>query len=126
MQAYKTKWFQRWAANEGLTDEALALAVREIVAGLIDGDLGGQIVKKRVGLHGRGKRGGVRTLVAFRREDKAFFIYGFAKNERANISAKELKALRMLAAELLGYGENDLTQAERAAELVELEVRDDG
>ena len=83
-------------------------------------------MKKRVGLHGRGKRGGVRTLVAFRREDKAFFIYGFAKNERANISAKELKALRMLAAELLGYGENDLTQAERAAELVELEVRDDG
>ena len=126
MRAYKSKWFQRWAANEGLTDEALALAVREIVAGLIDGDLGGQIVKKRVGLHGRGKRGGVRTLVAFRREDKAFFIYGFAKNERANISAKELKALRMLAAELLGYGENDLTQAERAAELVEFEVRDDG
>ena len=126
MRAYKSKWFQRWAANEGLTDEALALAVREIIAGLIDGDLGGHVVKKRVGLHGRGKRGGVRTLVAFRREDKAFFIYGFAKNERANISAKELKALRMLAAELLGYGENDLTQAERAAELVEFEVRDDG
>ncbi|MFY9138571.1 MAG: type II toxin-antitoxin system RelE/ParE family toxin, partial [Zwartia sp.] len=30
--------------------------------GLIDADLGGGILKKRVGLSGRGKRGGARTL----------------------------------------------------------------
>ncbi len=126
MRTYKTQWFQRWAANEGLADGALASAVREIVAGLIDGDLGGHVVKKRVGLQGRGKRGGVRTLLAFRREDRAFFIYGFAKNERANISQKELKALRMLAAELLSYGTEELAKAVRVAELIELEVRDDG
>ena len=65
--------------------------------GLIDARLGGQVVKKRVGLRGRGKRGGARTLVAFRQDDKAFFIYGFAKSERANVSGDELKALKLLA-----------------------------
>ncbi len=29
MQAYKTKWLQRWAAEAGLTNEALTAAVRE-------------------------------------------------------------------------------------------------
>ncbi|WP_408610395.1 type II toxin-antitoxin system RelE/ParE family toxin [Beggiatoa alba] len=28
--------------------------------------------------------------MAYKIKDKAFFIYGFAKNERANISDKEL------------------------------------
>ena len=120
MQAYKTKWFQRWAAKEGLTNEALAAAVREMTDGLIDADLGGHVVKKRVGLRGRGKRGGVRTLVALSQKNKAFFIYGFAKNERANISQRELKALKLLAAELLGYDKLALGQAIEAGELVEV------
>jgi hypothetical protein len=51
------------------------------------------VVKKRVALPGRGKRGSSRTLVAYQQADKAFFVYGFAKNERANISAKQLNAL---------------------------------
>lgn len=124
MQTYKTKWFHRWAAKEGVTDQALASAVREMANGLVDADLGGHVVKKRVGLHGRGKRGGVRTLVAFRQEDRAFFIYGFAKNERANISQKEFKALRLLATELLGYGNLALGKAVEAGELIE--VTNDG
>lgn len=47
-----------------LTDSALCAAVLEMAQGLVDADLGGGVVKKRVGLAGRGKRGGVRTLVA--------------------------------------------------------------
>ncbi len=82
------------------------------------------MVKKRVGLRGRGKRGGVRTLVALSQKHKAFFIYGFAKNERANISQRELKALKLLAAELLGYDEFALGQAIEAGELIE--VTDNG
>jgi hypothetical protein len=73
-----------------------------------------------VALPGRGKRGGVRTLVAFRRYDKAFFIYGFAKNERANVSKMELKPLKLLASELLSYGPAALAKATKAGELVEV------
>ena len=85
-----------------------------------------QVVKKRVALPGRGKRGSTRTLVAFRQGNKAFFIYGFAKNERANISDKELRALRMLSKELMSYTAAELTKATKAGELIEIEVNDSG
>ena len=114
------------ASGEGLSDDALASAVAEMEKGLIDAKLGGQVVKKRVALPGRGKRGGTRTLVAFRQGNKAFFIYGFAKNERTNISDKELRALKMLAKELMSYTAATLTKATKAGELIEIEVDDDG
>ena len=72
-----------------------------MIAGRIDADLGGGLVKKRVGLPGRGKRGGARTLVATNRGNRWFFVFGFEKNERANISDEELEALKDLAADLL-------------------------
>jgi len=126
MQAFKTKAFARWADGEGLGDEALAAAVAEMQQGLIDARLGGQVVKKRVALPGRGKRGSTRTLVAFRQGDKAFFVYGFAKNQRGNINDKELRALKLLAKELLNYPVASLARAMKAGELIEIEVNDDG
>ncbi len=120
MQVFKTKWFQKWAAKEGLGDEALLSAINEMANGLIDADLGGHVVKKRVALPGRGKRGSLRTLVAFKLEDKVFFIYGFAKNERANINQKELKALKLLAEQLLSYTPAALAKAAKAGELIEV------
>lgn len=69
--------------------------------GLIDADLGGDVVKKRVALPGRGKSAGVRTLVATRRARRWFFVFGFEKNERTNVTANELEALQVLASELL-------------------------
>lgn len=51
-------------------------------------------------------------------------MYGFPKNERANIESDELKALRLLARELLGYSEQNLKRAVEAGELIE--VRDNG
>ncbi|MDH4126058.1 MAG: type II toxin-antitoxin system RelE/ParE family toxin [Gammaproteobacteria bacterium] len=126
MHVFKTRAFARWADGDGLADEALAFAVVEMEQGLIDAHLGGQVVKKRVALPGHGKRGGARTLVAFRQGEKAFFVYGFAKNERANISDKELKALKLLANELLNYPEASLTKAIKAGELIEIEVNENG
>jgi hypothetical protein len=126
MQVYKTKVFAKWATGEGLDDDALASAVAEMDEGLNDARLGGQVVKKRVALPGRGKRGGTRTLVAFKQGDKAFFIYGFAKSERANVSKKEVKALKLLAKELFSYSATRLTQAVEAGELMAIEVQDNG
>jgi hypothetical protein len=122
MQIFKTKWFQRWVTKEGLTDHALLTAVEEIRQGLVDVDLGGQVVKKRIGTQGRGKRGSVRTLLAFQLDDKAFFIYGFSKNERSNISQKELKALKLLASELLSYTDTVLEKALKEGVLIEVNI----
>ena len=121
MRVFKNKAFSKWATKEGLSDETLLAAVDEIERGLIDTDLGGHVVKKRVALAGRGKSGGVRTLLAYKAGNKAFFVYGFAKNVRANISAEELKALKHLAKELLDYSNKALTEAIKHGALIEVE-----
>lgn len=121
MRIFKNKAFNKWVAREGLDDDALRAAVDEMERGLIDADLGGHVVKKRVAISGRGKSGGVRTLLAYRVGDKSFFIYGFAKNARVNISAGELKALKHLAKELLGYSDKLLTEAIEYGALIEVE-----
>lgn len=121
MWVFKTRIFERWAAKEGVSDSALLNAVDEMNRGLHDVNLGGHVFKKRVGIGGRGKSGGVRTLLAYRMEDRAFFIFGFAKNERANLSDKELEALKRLASQLLRYDEQELDEALSAGKLYEVE-----
>jgi hypothetical protein len=100
-RVFLTRSFAHWAKKAPLTDEALCAAIHEMVEGLFDADLGGGLVKKRIALPGRGKSGGSRTLVATNYSDRWFFVFGFAKTERANINAKELQALKVLAADLL-------------------------
>jgi len=87
-------------------------------------NVGGYVYKKRVALPGRGKRGGARTLIAFKRGAAAFFIYGYPKNERANIRDDELRALRLLSGQLLGYSAQELARAVESGELSE--VTDNG
>jgi hypothetical protein len=84
-----------------LTEEALCQAISEMEKGLIDAELGGGVVKKRVPLPGRGKSGSTRTLLATNKGSLWFFVFGFEKNERANVSPKELEALKVLAGDLL-------------------------
>ena len=62
-----------------------------MMQGLVDADLGGHVVKKRIALPGRGKRGGARTIVATRMTDRWFFLFGFSKNERSDIDKDEMK-----------------------------------
>jgi len=68
-----------------------------------------------------GKRGGARTIVATRMEDRWFFLYGFQKNERDNINRDELKALQEIGSELLSLEEHLLAKAVTAGEIVEIE-----
>lgn len=103
-----------------LTEAALCVAVNEMAAGLIDAELGGDVVKKRVALPGRGKRGGARTLVATRKARRWFFVFGFEKNERANITPTELEALQTLAGSLLGLTSAQLNNAVEDGTLLEI------
>ena len=121
IRIFKTRHFQRWMNKTGLSDEMLVVAVLEMVAGLVDADLGGGVLKKRIALSGRGKRGSVRTLIATRRADLWIFVFGFEKKQRSNVSAEELKALRVLADELLGLSTAQLELAKRESELMEVE-----
>jgi hypothetical protein len=72
-----------------------------MAAGLIEADLGGHVFKKRVAAPGRGKSGSARGVVATNLGSRWFFVYGFEKNERANIDDRELAAFQQLAGVLL-------------------------
>jgi hypothetical protein len=120
MQIFKNRWFDKWAKKEKLMDSVLITAVAEMEQGLIDAELGGHVVKKRIPLPGRGKRGGARTILAYRIEEKAFFIYGFAKNRQDNLNATELEALQILAADILGYDNATLKKLVEQKKLIEV------
>jgi len=109
----------------GVTDGTLRNAVSEMVQGLIDADLGGGVVKKRVALPGHGKRSGARVIVATKLLDRWFFLYGFNKGERNNIDKDELKMLQELAKELLGFDDRQLAIALAAGELQEVNYDND-
>lgn len=117
---YKTRHFNRWARKADLPDQALCRAVAEIRQGLVDADLGGGIIKKRIALPGHGKRGSTRTLLATNRNDRWVFVFGFEKNERANISDNELEALKLLADDLLALTESQISEAVSKGSLLEV------
>lgn len=120
MRIFKNKIFHRWAQEIRISDDTLKKAIDEISKGLYEGNLGGNIFKKRVALEGRGKSAGTRTIVAFRTNIHAFFIYGFAKNDRANISKQEERALKQLAKLYFSFSEKQLDQAIKNGELSEV------
>ncbi len=121
MRVFKNKTFARWADKEGLTDKALLVAVAEMGQGLVDADLGGGVFKKRIAT-GKGKRSGGRTLIAYRVADKAFFVYGFTKHAKANVTATELKALKLLAHDLLSYSDTELSLLLEVGAIFEINV----
>ncbi len=119
-RVFKTRHFKRWMRKTELTDAALCTAVLEMAEGLIDAELGGGVVKKRIGTAGRGKRGGARTLIATNKGSRWFFVYGFEKSDRANISGDELEALQALASDLLDLSGKELSQAVEDTTLQEI------
>jgi hypothetical protein len=108
----------------GLADAKLLAAAHDLVAGRYDADLGGGVFKQRVAREGGGKSGGFRTIILFRIGSHSFFAHGFAKSDRANVSAKELKALKRLADVLLGFSDEQIAAAQAIDELIE--VKKDG
>jgi len=126
LRIFVTKVFRRWARKQKLDEEELLGAVREIEEGLIDAFLGGNLLKKRIARKGQGKSGGYRTILAYRQEERTFFLYGFAKSEKENISKNDLRLLEEVGEELLGYSDDELGFAVDSGALVELEDEEGG
>ncbi len=97
MRVFKTKRFARFARRERIADASLIGAVQRAERGLVDANLGGGVIKQRLARPGQGRSGGYRVLLAYRRQAKAVFLFGFAKNERDNIEDDELATLRDIA-----------------------------
>ena len=70
---------------------------------------------------GGGKSGGFRTIILFKAGAHSFFVHGFGKNEKANVSAKELTALKRLADFVLKLSDEEIGKAIKTGEFVIVE-----
>lgn len=111
VRVFLTKWLARYARREEIALASLCEAVARAENGLIDAELGGGLIKQRVARSGKGRSGGYRMVLAYRRTDRAAFLLAFAKNQQDNITAVELKTSREIAARLLGMNAAELQLA---------------
>ena len=120
MRVFKTKEFARFARKENIDDAALCETIARAERGVVDADLTGGLIEQRVPRKGQGRSGGFRTIVAYRKGDRAYFMYGFAKNVMDNIDDDDLKRLRIVATALLALGTAELKRAVDSKKLTEV------
>jgi hypothetical protein len=101
VKVFKTRLFAKFAGRQRIADASLTEAIERAERGRVDADLGGGVIKQRVARQGGGRRGGYRTLVAYRSGDVAVFLFGFAKSDRDNMDDHELADLRRASASWL-------------------------
>ncbi len=120
MKVYKHRIFANWAKNETIDNEALKKAIDEIEQGLFEANLGGNLYKKRIARKGQGKSGGYRSIIAFKQDDKAIFLMGFAKSERENLNDKELVAFKKLSHDYLLLSKQQINEYIKVGKLIEV------
>ena len=70
-----------------------------------------------------GKSGGYRSILIYRSGERAIFVLAFAKSDKGNLSAAELKVYRKAASIMLELGDGEMETEVEAGRLVE--VKDD-
>ena len=118
---YKNKFFTRFARKARISDAELWKAAQLANQGLIDADLGGGVVKQRIARAGGGKSGGSRSILLFRKNDRAVYVYGFEKKDLGNIRSNELEAFRELARVVLGYTAAEMAKRVEDGALLQVE-----
>lgn len=120
MRIFKNKPFSRFTRKNRITDADLCEAVRRILQGLVDADLGGGVIKQRLARRHEGRSSGFRTIILVCIQERPFFVYGFAKNQRDNIGTDELQGFRELADPLDSYSETQIQEAATSGALIEV------
>ena len=124
MRVFKSKWFAKFARKERISDDRLCEAATAADRGQIDADYGGGVIKQRIARPNQGKSGGYRSIILFRRGERAFFVYGFAKNDRANIDVSDERDFKELARILLEAPDQDLQRLIRQNDFLEVRCHD--
>jgi hypothetical protein len=125
LKKLKAKKFSSEAKKSKVNDQMLS----EILDDFLDLDeaarkkfaLGAGLYKLRLASKsGRGKSGGSRSILAFKHNDLIIWLHLFDKNDKGNISPRELKKLKILADILLGLSNAELQRLIEAGELLEV------
>ena len=115
-----TKQFAKWASKQKIPENELASALSEVQSGIFEANLGGHIYKKRIRFEGQGKSGSGRTIICYKRSDRAIFVHGFAKNDKDNLSSRELHTFKEFAKILLELSQDGLAIAIENGDFIEV------
>ena len=118
---FSTPAFDKFARKSRIEDERLIDAVDRADRGLIYADLGEGVIKQAVARANESAARGFRTIVGFKTDSRAFFLFGFAKNESENITANALREFRMISARLTALSNADIEALVGDGELREIE-----
>ena len=113
LKLYKNAWFARFARKENISAAVLWEAIDRANQGQVDADLGGGVIKQRIARSGGGKSSGYRGIVLYRKDQRAFFVFGFAKSSVGNIRPDEEALFKKMAKAVLALTE---VQIERLLE----------
>ncbi|MBS1833361.1 MAG: type II toxin-antitoxin system RelE/ParE family toxin [Acidobacteria bacterium] len=108
MRILKSRWFDKFAQRERISDQTLCNTVALIVTGAINADYGGGLIKQRIARAGQGKSGGYRAIIVFRAGRRLVFVWGFAKSDQANLDSTELREFKEVAKTFLAYSESEI------------------
>jgi Uncharacterized protein conserved in bacteria len=122
MRIFKNAWFARFARAQGITDPLLVEAVERAERGQVDADLGGRVLKQRLARSGQGRSGGHRVLLLVCPNERAFFVYGFAKSDRGSLRRDELAQFKKLAGHVCRLNDTQLDALIEAGRFEEVGV----
>ncbi len=122
MLKLKTKWFNKWAKKNAVSDNSLLKTINNLSNNLGTVELGGGLYKIRTPKIGQGKSGGFRTIVVFKEDEIVVFVYGFAKTDKDNLDKEELKYFKILAKDLLNIRKQEYIKLEKQGSFISLKV----
>ncbi len=111
MRVLKSRAFDRFARTTHIADADLWEAVERAEKGLVDANLGGGVIKQRIARARKGKSGGFRSIIFYKSNTLAVFVFGFEKRNLENISPSELRTFKDAAKVVLKLTENELGAA---------------
>ena len=121
-----TKPVKKWLEKEKeVQEEDLIIASNEVIKGVFEANLGGNLYKKRISNNSnQGKSGGSRLIVGYKQGDNFYVLFVFNKNESDNITAKEKQIFKGMAKQYLKWNNSQLDIAIKAKVLFEIDLEE--
>jgi len=121
-----TRWFQKWLKRVNIEIGDLISSVAILNKNPESSvSLGSGLYKVRVKRKNKGKSGGYRTLLIFRKEKIALYVYGFSKSEKNNLEQDELKLFRKLSKDILSMNNHELNNQIITGSFINLEANNE-
>ena len=125
MKQFKIKRFSNEAKKDNVSDELLSHTLCDFLKIELMGQkkfsLGAGLYKLRLATkEGKGKRGGARSILAFKNDNRIVWLHLFSKNEKENVSTTDLKKLKLLSHILLDLPDNEFKKLIELGELYEV------